>query len=499
MIQTIEIEPSRTLDDYAAIAHFAGPVQALRAEAAMLVPPLRERTVWMVNSTAQGGGVAEMLPQMITLLNEVGLTTRWAVIGSNRPAFFALTKRVHNLIHGDGEPTLSDGDRQLFEAVNRQNVEALKPHLGPDDIVVVHDPQPLALGAILKAELGVRTVWRCHIGHDERLPATHAAWRFLKPYAETYDRAIFSAPEYIPDYLAGRATIIHPALDPYSHKNRELSPHKLVGILCNAGLKCERYPVLTPPFSDQAQRLQPDGTFGTAVEPEEIGLLYRPIVTQVSRWDRLKGLRPLLEGFVKLKGWTRDASRDWSPRRRRRVEIGRLVLAGPDPASIQDDPEGQEVLESLSAIYLGLPPEIQRDVALLTLPMQSRKQNALMVNALQRCSTIIVQNSIREGFGLTATEAMWKCVPVLGTRASGLRQQIRSGIDGILTQDASDPDEVARRLDEALCDLSNRDLMARSAQRRVHDHFLIFTQLCEWLRVLSAAATSPRKAPAKDD
>lgn len=499
MIQLIDIEASRTLDDYAAIAHLAGPVQALRAEAAMLVPPLRERTVWMVSSAAQGGGVAEMLPQMVILLGELGLTTRWAVIGSDRPAFFGLTKRLHNLIHGDGEPTLSGGDRELFEAVNRQNAEALMPHLGPDDILVIHDPQPLALGAILKTELGMRTVWRCHIGHDERLPATDAAWHFLKPYAETYDRAIFSAPEYIPDYLAGRATIIRPALDPFSHKNRELSPHKLVGILCNAGLKCERYPVLTPPFPHRAQRLQPDGTFGAAMEPEEIGLLYRPIVTQVSRWDRLKGLRPLLEGFVRLKEWTHDATRDWSPRRRRRVEIGRLVLAGPDPASIQDDPEGQGVLESLSAIYRGLPPEIQRDVALLTLPMESRKENALMVNALQRCSTIIVQNSIREGFGLTATEAMWKCVPVLGTRASGLRQQIRSGIDGILTQNATDPDEIATRLDDALRDLSKRDLLARSAQRRVHDRFLIFTQLCEWLRVLSSAASSPRKAPARDD
>jgi trehalose synthase len=352
---------------------------------------------------------------------------------------------------------------------------------------------------MLKEELGLRIIWRCHIGHDEHLPTTRAAWRFLKPYAEVYDRTVFSAPEYIPDYLAGRATIIHPGLDPFSHKNRGLSPHKLVGILCNAGLKSEHHPVLTEPFSHQARRLQPDGSFGPAVDPEEIGLLYRPIVTQVSRWDRLKGLRPLLEGFVRLKRWMHDPSRNWSPRRRRRVEIVRLILAGPDPASVQDDPEGQGVLEDLSADYCALPPEIQRDVALLTLPMNSRKENALMVNALQRCSTIIVQNSIREGFGLTATEAMWKRVPVLATRASGLRQQIRSGIDGILTQDATDPDEIARRLDDVLRDLPKRDLLARSAQRRVHDEFLIFTQLCEWLRVLTTAACAPRKAPAGDD
>jgi trehalose synthase len=497
MIQLIDLEASRSLNDYGAIADLAGPVQALRTEAAMLVPPLRERTVWMVSSTARGGGVAEMLPTMVTLLTELGLTTRWAVIGADRPEFFGLTKRLHNLIHGEGDPDLTEDDRELFESVNRQNAEALKPHLGPNDILVIHDPQPLAMGAFLKAETGVRIVWRCHIGHDEHLSTTRAAWYFLKPYAELYDRAIFSAPEYIPDYLAGRSTIIYPALDPFSHKNRRLPPHKLVGILCNAGMKRERHPVLTPPFSQQAQRLQPDGSFGPALEPDEIGLLYRPIVTQVSRWDRLKGLGPLLKGFVRLKEWLQDPDHDWSPRHRRRVEIARLVLAGPDPASVQDDPEGQEVLEDLSTEYRGLPPEVQRDVALLTLPMNSRKENALMVNALQRCSTIIVQNSIREGFGLTATEAMWKRVPVLATRASGLRQQIRSGIDGVLTQNATDSDEVARRLDDVLKDLPKRDLLARSARRRVHEKFLIFTQLCEWLRVLTAAA-APRKAPAAD-
>ncbi len=298
MIQLIDLEPSRTLDDYAAIAHLAGPVQALRAEAAMLVPPLRKRTVWMVNSTARGGGVAEMLPQMVILLTGLGLSTRWAVLGCDRPEFFALTKRLHNLIHGHGDPGLTSADRELFESVNRKGAEALKPHLGPDDILVIHDPQPLAMGAILKEELGLRIIWRCHIGHDEHLPTTRAAWRFLKPYAAVYDRTVFSAPEYIPDYLAGRATIIHPALDPFSHKNRELPPHKLVGILCNAGLKSENHPVLTPPFTHQARRLQPDGSFGPAVDPEEIGLLYRPIVMQVSRWDRLKGLRPLLEVLV---------------------------------------------------------------------------------------------------------------------------------------------------------------------------------------------------------
>jgi len=490
VVQAVNVEHAWNLSAYAAISDLAEPVRALRVEASMLAPTLRGSTVWMINSTARGGGVAEMLPRMASLLNELGVPTRWLVIETDRPEFFRLTKQLHNLIHGEGDPTLTEEDRRLYEEVNRANADQLESMIAPDDLVVVHDPQPLALGAILKQRLGVRTIWRCHIGLDEHLPTTRAAWSFLQRYAESYDQAIFSAPEYIPDYLTGRAAIIHPALDPCSHKNRELSPHKLVGILCNAKLKSERHPVVTPPFADSAQRLQHDKSFGPPLNGEEIGLLYRPIVTQISRWDRLKGFRPLMEGFVKLKASGR--SDDPDERHRRRIQLVRLVLAGPDPASIQDDPEGREVLADLCDFYGSLASEIQRDIALLTLPMNSRKENALMVNALQRCSTVIVQNSLREGFGLTATEAMWKSVPVVGTRAIGLRQQIRAGIDGLLIQDPSDPDEIARRLSDLLADVPKRLYMATNARQRVHGEFLVFTQLCQWLRVMSTVATMPR-------
>jgi trehalose synthase len=445
----------------------------------------------MVNSTARGGGVAEMLPRMCALLEELGVPTRWAVMGTDRREFFALTKRLHNLIHGEGHPELSSDDRQLYEVVNRENAEELAPKLGPDDIVVIHDPQPMAMGPMLKRLVGVRTVWRCHIGLDEHLPATRAAWGFLSRYSGAYDRAAFSAPEYIPDFFAGRATVIHPALDPSSHKNRELSPHKLIGILCNAGLKHEGHPVVSPPFPNQVRRLQPDGTFASATNEADLGLLYRPIVTQVSRWDRLKGFRPLLDGFVQLKRMLDDTNLNRSERHRRRVELARLVLAGPDPSSVQDDPEGAGVLEDLSAVYRDLPPHFQRDVALFSLPMDSRKENALMVNALQRCSTIVVQNSLREGFGLTATEAMWKTMCVVASRAFGLRQQIRSGIDGVVIQDPEDPEEIARRLDDILDEGPKRDFMARNGRQRVHDEFLIFAQLCQWLRLLAACAADP--------
>jgi trehalose synthase len=493
MIEIIETRHGLTLGDYARFAVLTGPVASLRGDAARLGPRLAGRTVWMVNSTAQGGGVAEMLPAMVSLLEELGVATRWAVIGSDDPRFFALTKRLHNLIHGKGDPKLSGEDREIYEAVNRAAAAALKPHLKPGDILVVHDPQPMPLGAMLKRDVGVTTIWRCHIGLDRHVPQTRAAWTFLQPYAEAYEHAVFSAPEYIPDYLSQRASVIYPGIDPCSHKNRDLSPHKLVGVLCNAGLKQQHHPVVTPPFAAGALRLNGDGRFEPASSHDEIGLLYRPIVTQISRWDRLKGFEPLLKGFVRLKQQAADLG-ETDDRHRRRLEIAHLVLAGPDPGGVQDDPESQEVLDELTRLYTSLPAEHQQSIALLKLPMVSSKENALMVNVLQRCSTVVVQNSICEGFGLTATEAMWKGVPFLGTHACGIRQQVRDRVDGILTHDPEDPQEVARNLDALLRDPMGRDIMGRSAQRRVHRRFLVFNQLQHWLEVLAGCARRSRRA-----
>lgn len=485
MARTIEIARCPGLDDFAAVASLARAVEELRTDAARLAPRLEGRTVWMVSSTAQGGGVAEMLPTIVSLLRELGVAVQWAVMETDRPGFFSLTKRLHDLVHGEGDPRLGPADRALYEEVSRENADALRPLLGRGDVLVVHDPQPLGTGALLKADLGLPAVWRCHIGLDEQTPATRAAWSFLEPYATAYDHSVFTAPEYIPPYLAGRASLIQPGVDPLSHKNRDLSPQKLVGVLVDSALLTPYGPVLAPPFPEPALRLQADGRFAPATEPDDIGLLFRPIVTQVSRWDRLKGFRPLLDAFVELKRGRMGTPPDAGDRHRRAVEIVRLVLAGPDPASIQDDPAAGEVLDGLRAAYLELEPEVRRDVVLLALPMGSRKHNALMVNALQRASTVVVQNSLREGFGLTATEAMWKGVPVLATHASGLRHQIRDGLEGRLVRDPGDPREVAEALSRMLAEPAALDRRARLAQRRVHDEFLIFTQLRRWLSLLA--------------
>lgn len=485
MARRVEIERERTLDDHEQVAHLAPAVHALRAEARRLVPRLGGRTVWMVNSTPRGGGVAEMLPGLVGLLRDLGVDVEWLAIGSDRPEFFPLTKRIHNLIHGEGDPGLGEEDRALYDEVTRAEARQVAAEIRPGDVVVVHDPQPMGLAGVLREETDLRAVWRCHIGLDEENRATRSAWRFLEPYADAYERAVFSAPEYIPQYLAGRSTIIHPAIDPLTDKNRDLSLHKIVGTLVNARLARSPGPVMGSEFEAPARRLQPDGTFAPADRPDDIGLLQRPVVTQVSRWDRLKGFGPLLRAFARLKRGALETPGPTSEHRRRRESV-RLVLAGPDPASVQDDPEAVAVLDELQATYLDLEPAVRDDVALVSLPMRSRKENALMVNALQRASSVVVQNSLREGFGLTVTEAMWKGVPVLSNRrACGPRQQVRDDLDGRLADDPEDPEELAAVLDEMLRHPTARDRWGRTAQRRAHDLFLVFTQAGAWLELLA--------------
>ncbi|MGD8859087.1 MAG: glycosyltransferase [Myxococcales bacterium] len=481
MLRFVDIHRHLHLDAYAADLHLQPSVEALRATAAEM-PGLQGRTVYAISSTAKGGGVAEMLPSQIGLLRDLGIDAHWIVIEPAEPAFFELTKRLHNAIHGGARPAITAEDRELYARVSRDAAAALAQHVTERDLLLVHDPQPAGAGSLVQQRTGAQAVWRCHIGLDEQTDATRDAWEFLRPWLEPYDRCVFSVAEYAPEFTRGRAVVIPPGIDPLSHKNRELSVHKLTGILQNAGLVRSEHPVLYPPFDEPARRLGRDGSFHPAHELPDVGLLFRPIVTQVSRWDRLKGFGPLLEGFVRLK--REGATAAESNRAGRRLQLTRLVLAGPDPESIADDPEGKAVLEELKRRWLELDSGLQEEVALLSLPMGSLKHNALIVNALQRCSTIVVQNSLREGFGLTVTEAMNKGLFVIGTHAAGLRAQIEHGVNGWLTDDPEEPDEIRDRLRAALGDPMLRINLGRNARRRVGERFLSPVQLRAWLLLL---------------
>jgi trehalose synthase len=368
--------------------------------------------------------------------------------------------------------------------VNDRNAAWLLERVRPGDIIAVHDPQPMPLARSIAEKVAVDCVWRCHIGVDETNDRTRDAWQFLRPYADAYQTAIFTAPEYIPDYFANRAAVIHPALDPLTCKNREISVHKIASVMANSALSVNPGPVLSAPFTDVAERLLPNGRFAPANMTEDIGLIHRPIVAQISRWDRLKGFAPLMEAFARIKTrlWRNHVT---DPVHHRRLELVRMVLAGPRPGTIADDPEGVEVLEDLVERYCKLDPMTQRDLAIVTLPMESVDENALMTNAIQRTSSIVVQNSIREGFGLTVTEAMWKGIPVLSNRrAVGPRLQVRDGIDGCLIDDPTDPEALADVLRTMLAASGDRDRWGRSARRHAHQEFLIFTQLERWIQLL---------------
>lgn len=484
MARLIEVEPQRGLGEHEDYAHLAGAVKSLRREAKRVRARLEGRRIRMVNSTAQGGGVSEMLPGVVAHLNELGIATEWIVIEADDPHFFEVTKRIHNMIHGEGRPGFEERDRAVFEATNGANAAELAERMRPGDVLAVHDPQPMPLASMLRERLDIVTIWRCHIGLDEETEAGASAWEFLRPYADAYDHAIFSAPEYVPDYFEGRSSIVYPSLDPLAEKNRPMHVQDVVATLFRAALLRDPGPHALDMFSPAAQRLQADGSWAAATKPDDPGLLTRPIITQVSRWDRLKGFLPLMQGFARLRRRTRG-ERVADPALRRHLPLARLLLVGPDPRSVADDPEGTEVLDELRAAWLELDSEVRKDILLIALPMEDPAVNALMVNALQRVSTIVVQNSLREGFGLTITEAMWKGVPVLSNSlACGPRQQIREDADGVLIRDPADPDGIADALEAMLADPDRLVRWGRSAERRVHDHFLIYTQLRHWLRLI---------------
>jgi trehalose synthase len=491
-LRRVPVDQTITLEDYASVAHLAASVTELKLEAESVAARLAGRTIWMISSTARGGGVAEMLPTIVSLLRALGVQVEWMVIGSTDPGFFELTKRIHNLIHGVGRPEFGEADRNLYERVNRENADALRELVRPGDVVLVHDPQPLPIASHLRDVIPLTAVWRSHIGLDAENAATRAAWDFLAPYLDAYDSAVFSAPEYIPERLARRATVIFPGIDPLSPKNRDLSLRQTIEEMCNGGLIPCPGPTVGDRYLSLAQRVLPDGTWAPASVADNIGLLTRPVVTQVSRWDRLKGYLPLLEAFVSLKRSLHDGELAGSPPHRRYLELVRLVLAGPDPSAIQDDPEAREVLDELRTAYRDLPLPLQEEVAIVLLPMHSLEENALMVNALQRASTIVAQNSLREGFGLTIAEAMWKRVPILSnSRACGPRQQVRDELDGRLIADPEDRLELQRALADMLADPSRLERWGHSAQRRAHEHFLVFGQLRAWGRLLATLVSRP--------
>ena len=417
---------------------------------------LQSRTFWCVNSTARGGGVAEMLRSLIGYARGAGLDARWVTIDGNEE-FFRVTKRLHNRLHGhpgDGGP-LGDAERALYERHTAAQAELFAQRLGASDVVLLHDPQTAGMIPRL-LEMGVRVIWRSHVGLDRPDEGARGAWRFLIDYVKHADAYVFSRPAYTWEGLdESKLSVIAPSIDAFAPKNHLMSFTTVTAVLRAAGLASNHH----HPARASFERL--DGSIGTvahsAVVVEEHSLrLDVPLLAQVSRWDRLKDPRGVLEAFAEY------VHAEDEPH---------LLLAGPDVTAVTDDPEGAEVFNELETIWRGLPQRVRRRVHLALLPMDDLDENAVIVNALQRRADVVAQKSLAEGFGLTVSEAMWKGRPVVASRVGGIQDQIEDERTGFVVE----PDDLAAfgdRVNRLLTDPHAAERMGDAAQTRVRGLFL---------------------------
>ena len=429
---------------------------------------LAGRTVWNVNSTAAGGGVAEMLRPLVAYIKGAGIEAAWLAVQAG-PAFFQVTKRLHNKLHGvpgDG------GDVGALEAETYERTLAkvgaeLAELISPGDIVLLHDPQTAGMVASLKAK-GAIVIWRCHVGLDTPNDHAREAWAFLRPWVEVADKYVFSRQVFVwEDLDDAKIAIIPPSIDAFSPKNQEMEKAQVDAILRAAEL-------VSGSPSHPAVFVRSDGSEGTVGRRAEVrgaGPIPSDVefVLQVSRWDRLKDPIGVVDGFARYVAGGGDAH---------------LVLAGPAVEDVADDPEGAEVLLEVMDAWEALEEAVKPRVHLAVLPMDDGEENAAIVNALQRAATVVVQKSLAEGFGLTVAEAMWKGRPVVASRIGGIQDQIIHGETGLLLDDARDLEGFGEAVNRFLDDPAYARDVGEAAQNRVKEAFLGPRHLMQYLELL---------------
>jgi len=438
---------------------------------------LAGRVVWNVNSTARGGGVAEMLVSLLAYAHGAGVDARWTVIAGN-DRFFGLTKRIHNNLHsaaGDGGD-LGDAERRIYEEALEPNVEEFSQLVSPDDIVIIHDPQPAGLIPMLKERLRVPVIWRCHVGIDTPSELSRRAWSFLRPYVEPADAYVFSRRAFVWEGLDDdRIELIAPVIDAFSPKNQELGTEAVAAILACSGLSSDGGGGAPTYLSEEGI---PERVNRRAEILEEVELgPGDPMVLQVSRWDRLKDPIGVIRGFAEHVAPTTDAH---------------LVYAGPAVEAVADDPEGKQVLADARRLYEDLPDDTRGRVHLACLPMDDLQENAAIVNALQRRADVVVQKSIAEGFGLTVAEGMWKARPVAASRIGGIQDQIVDGVSGVLLDDPADLTSYGQAVRDLLRDPDRALRIGREGQERVRDEFLAVRSLMQYLNLFERLLDATR-------
>ena len=419
---------------------------------------LAGRRVLNVNSTASGGGVAELLQTLLAYARGVGIDTRWVVIDGS-PSFFDVTKRLHNRLYGvagDAGP-LGPAQRALYEETLRANSGGLLDLIRPGDVVVLHDPQTAGLTEAARLA-GAMVVWRCHIGRDAPNGYTEEGWDFLRPYVKDADATVFSHPEFIPAVVdRARARVIPPSIDPFSAKNQDLDEATTRSILQYAGLLAG---AADPPAVAFCRRDGSPGRLDRRADILQTGPPPppdAPLVVQISRWDHMKDMPGVLVGFVEHLDGHREAH---------------LALVGPAVHGVADDPEAGVVLGECIQLWRELPEAARSRVHLACLPMDDPDEQAIIVNALQRHAAVVTQKSLAEGFGLTVTEAMWKRRPVVASRVGGIGDQIRDHEQGLLLDDPTDLRAFGRAVRLLLDDRTLAARLGEAGHQRAHEEYL---------------------------
>ena len=428
------------------------------------------RTVLNINSTAAGGGVAEMLQTLLAYGRGAGLDIRWLVIQGDA-RFFEITKRIHNGLYGspgDGGE-LGEQERAHYEEIARRNEQELLALVRPGDVVLVHDPQPAGLAPAMH-RAGAKVVWRCHVGTDAPNEWTERSWWFLKPYVEDADAFVFSRRAFAPAWADPvRTHVIAPSIDPFSAKNEPISRRNVRMILAYVGLLGGDGEVPAVPFT---RRDGSPGRINRRVDVLQTGPPPppdAPLVVQVSRWDRMKDFPGVMTGFAEHVDPSLGAH---------------LLLAGPAVTGVADDPEAAEVLEECVALWRDLPHAIRSRVHLACTPMADPDEAAAIVNALQRHAAVVVQKSIAEGFGLTVAEAMWKARPIVASAVGGIVDQIVDGEHGLLVDDPLDLTDFGRSVDGLLRDRAEAARLGAEARERAGVEFLGDRHLAQYGRLL---------------
>jgi trehalose synthase len=435
------------------------------------------RVWWSINSTAAGGGVAEMLRPLIAYGRGLNIDARWLVI-EGTPAFFTVTKRIHHALHGmtgDGG-SLGNDERAIYEEILDANAKELLVTIKPEDVVFLHDPQTAGLAPKL-IDHGARVIWRSHVGTDVPNEQTDMAWDFLAPYLDNVPVTVFSRHAYIPACChPERGVVIPPSIDPFSAKNQEMDAETIRAILVHAGL------VEGPIGPGEPVFFRENGSPGRVDRQAEVVRLGRapswetPLIVQVSRWDPLKDPIGVMRAFATLVDGT-------APRE------AELVLAGPNVTAVSDDPEGAATFDAVVDAWRHLPQGERGCIHLASLPMDDFEENAAIVNALQRHAAIVAQKSLREGFGLTVTEAMWKGRPVVASRIGGIQDQIVDGEHGLLVE-PKDLEAFANALNRLLAAPDFAERLGQNAKHQVQTHYLGIRHLLQYAELLDRLETA---------